>query len=67
MALWGKKKRMLPFCSKIYGVCAGQAESLVELKASAGGEGVLPWAPVALPVSMAHYPHSHVGQLLFPC
>lgn len=53
MALWGKKKRMLPFCSKIYGVCAGQAESLAELKASAGREGVLPQAPVALPLSMA--------------
>lgn len=53
LALWGKKKRMLPFCSKIYGVCAGQAESLAELKASAGREGVLPQAPVALPLSMA--------------
>lgn len=34
MALWGKK-RMLPFCSKVYGVCAGQTRRSTGLKARA--------------------------------
>lgn len=53
LALWGKK-RMLPFCSKIYGGCAGQARSSTELKARAGGAPAP--APEALPPSMAPEP-----------
>lgn len=44
-APWGKKKRMLPFCSKIYGVCAAGGELGGASKPLARWGGVLPWAP----------------------